>query len=59
LINENVTQVGISKNANVFVGLNSEKQASNLRKLVNFIRKKQDCLQVFYSFHETKLFGVN
>jgi hypothetical protein len=25
---------------------------------VDFKRKKQECLQVFYSYHETKLFGV-
>jgi hypothetical protein len=35
-----------------------KKQASNLRVLVDFKRKKQECLQVFYSYHETKLFGV-
>jgi hypothetical protein len=42
----------------VYVGLKRKKQARNLRKLVDFKRKKQDCLQVFYSYHETKLFGV-
>jgi hypothetical protein len=26
--------------------------------LVDFKRRKQECLQVFYSYHETKLFGV-
>jgi hypothetical protein len=35
-----------------------KKQASNLRLLIDFKRKKQECLQVFYSYHETKLFGV-
>jgi hypothetical protein len=42
----------------VYVGLKRKKQARNFRKLVDFKRKKQDCLQVFYSYHETKLFGV-
>jgi hypothetical protein len=43
----------------VFVGLKRKKQAGNLRVLlVDFNRKKQDCLQIFYSYHETKLFGV-
>jgi hypothetical protein len=42
----------------VYFGLKRKKQARNLRKLVDFKRKKQDCLQVFYSYHETKLFGV-
>jgi hypothetical protein len=42
----------------VYVGLKRKKQARILRKLVDFKRKKQDCLQVFYSYHETKLFGV-
>jgi hypothetical protein len=41
-----------------FVGLKRKKQAINLRVLVDFKRKKQECLQVFYSYHETKLFGV-
>jgi hypothetical protein len=35
-----------------------KKQASNLRVLVDFKRKKQECLQVFCSYHETKLFSV-
>jgi hypothetical protein len=38
----------------VFVGLKRKKQAGNLK----FKRKKQDCLQVFYNYHETKLVGV-
>jgi hypothetical protein len=42
----------------VFVGLKSKKQARNLKVLVDFSRKKLDCIQVFYSYHETKLFGV-
>jgi hypothetical protein len=42
----------------VYVVLKRKKQARNLRKLVAFKRKKQDYLQVFYSYHETKLFGV-
>jgi hypothetical protein len=38
-----------------FVGL---KRKNNLiRVLVDFKRKEQECLQVFYSYHETKLFG--
>jgi hypothetical protein len=41
-----------------FVGLKRKKQARNLRKLVDFKRKKLECHQVFYSYHETKLFGV-
>jgi hypothetical protein len=36
----------------VYAGLKRKKQARNLRKLVDFKRKKQDCLQVFYSFFE-------
>jgi hypothetical protein len=36
----------------VFVGRKRKKQARN-RNL-----KKQDCLQVFNSYHETKLFGI-
>jgi hypothetical protein len=40
----------------VYVGLKRKKQAR--KKLVDFKRKKRDCLQVFYSYHETKLFGV-
>jgi hypothetical protein len=39
-------------------GLKRKKQASNLRVLVDFKSKKQECLQVFYNYHETKLFGV-
>jgi hypothetical protein len=42
----------------VYVGLKRKKQARNLRKLVDFKRIKQDWLQVFYSYHSTKLFGV-
>jgi hypothetical protein len=42
---------------NVYVGVKRKKQARNLRKLVDFKRKKQDFLQVFYSYHETKPFG--
>jgi hypothetical protein len=42
----------------VYVGLKRKKQDRNLRKLVDFKRKKQDFLQIFYSYHETKLFGV-
>jgi hypothetical protein len=41
----------------VYGGLKRKKQAKNLRKLIDFKRKKQDCLQVFYSYDETKLFG--
>jgi hypothetical protein len=37
----------------VFVGLKRIKQAGNLRVLVDFKRQKQDCLEVFYSYHET------
>jgi hypothetical protein len=50
-------QVGISKNACQisFVGLKRKKQAA----LVDFKRKIQECHQVNYSYHETKLFGVN
>jgi hypothetical protein len=40
------------------VGLKRKKQASNIRVLVDFKRKKQDCLQDFYCYHENKLFGV-
>jgi hypothetical protein len=36
-----------------------KKKASNLTMLVDFKRKQQDCLQVFYWYHETKLFGVH
>jgi hypothetical protein len=43
----------------VYVGLKrKKKQARDLRKLVDFKRKKQDWLQVFYRDYETKLFGV-
>jgi hypothetical protein len=42
----------------VYVGLKRKKQASNVRKLVDFKRKTQDYLQVFYIYHETKLFVV-
>jgi hypothetical protein len=35
-----------------------KEQASNLRVLVDLKRKKQECLQDFYSYHEIKLFGV-
>jgi hypothetical protein len=43
----------------VLVGLKRKKQASNLRVQVDYKRKKEDCLQVFYSYHKTKLFGVH
>jgi hypothetical protein len=44
----------------VFVGLKSKKQANNffLECWSILEEKKQDCLQVFYSYHETKLFGA-
>jgi hypothetical protein len=36
-----------------FFGLKSKKQAGNHRVLVDFKINKQDCLYVFYSYHET------
>jgi hypothetical protein len=36
-----------------------KKPARTLTDLVDLIRKKPDWLQIFYSFHETKLFDVS
>jgi hypothetical protein len=33
-------------------------QKKQARVLVDFRRKQQDWIQVFYNYHETKLFGV-
>jgi hypothetical protein len=44
--------------AKKFCRTQKKKQASNFRVLVDFKRKKQESLQVLYSYHETKLFGV-
>jgi hypothetical protein len=39
--------------------MSDSKEKNKLEILENWsIKKKQDCLQVFYSYHETKLFGV-
>jgi hypothetical protein len=42
----------------VFLDSKEKKQAHNFRMLVD-LKKKQDCLQVFYCYHETKLFGYS
>jgi hypothetical protein len=41
----------------VFVGLKRRKQVENLAVLVEIKRKKQDCLQIFIRYQESKLFG--
>jgi hypothetical protein len=41
--------------------MSDSKEKNKLEILENWSilkEKKQDCLQVFYSYHETKLFGV-
>jgi hypothetical protein len=41
-----------------FMADSKEKNKLEILENWSILKEKQDCLQVFYSYHETKLFGV-